>query len=186
MESKMIWGLVFITIGILMLVNYVFGIHLPIFRVLFSLFVIYLGLNMLFGAFNLKVHRLASDDAAIFSSSTFQFDLTDGNKRDSSSYDKEFKTVFGEGTLDLSDVQIGQSDVDLSVKTVFGQTLVYLKKGTPFRVHTKTVFGNTELPGKNQSVIGKFNYQSENLRDQDPALNIDAEVVFGSLVVVER
>lgn len=187
MESKMFWGICFLVIGVLLLVNYVLGVNLPIGRTLVAIAFIYIGVNMLFGDFGVHIRRQATEHAAVFSASQFHFDWADkDNTGFSGKINKEYKTVFGEGVLDLSNVDLSKGGVNIKIKTAFGQTKVIVKKGTPLRVHTNTVFGSSELPEKNLSALGKFNYSSDGLSKDAPALNIDSDVAFGSFQIIEK
>lgn len=193
MESKMFWGICFLVVGVLLLVNYVLGVNLPIGRTLVAIAFIYIGVNMLFGDFGFHIRRQATEHAAVFSSSHFHFEWPDQDKDNgkddsvvSGKINKEYKTVFGEGVLDLSDVDLSKGAVNIKIKTAFGQTKVIIKKGTPLRIHTNTVFGSSELPEKNLSALGKFNYSSDGLSKDAPALNIDSDVAFGSFQIIEK
>jgi predicted membrane protein len=186
----MFWGLFFIAVGVLFLVNYVFGIHLPVFRILFALFLIYLGVSFLFGSFGVKLSTKfsATDHVAIFSKSEFEFKESEigGQKVEESQQEdkRHFQTVFGHSKLDLSARQDlkGQK---LRLTTVFGQTRILVKKGTPLWVDSTTVFGSTHLPGENFNAFGEFKYRSPGVTEKAQALNIQTEVVFGELSVKE-
>lgn len=49
--SKLFWGALVIIAGILIILGGVFKINIPIFRTLFALFLIYIGVHMLMGSF---------------------------------------------------------------------------------------------------------------------------------------
>jgi len=185
--SHMFWGILFVSLGFVLLVNYMFGLQLPVFRILFSLAIIYLGVKMLFGTFDLRIGKVATSNEAIFSSSQFTLDLSDWDSdTDLNRKKNEYNTVFGEGRLDLTDVDLTKGSVNLKINTVFGETKLYVKKGTPIRMRTSTVFGDASLPDGSKGVVGKFNYKTNNADTAESTLNIDADVVFGSLKVVEQ
>ncbi|MBK7960069.1 MAG: hypothetical protein IPK04_01865 [Bdellovibrionales bacterium] len=200
--KSMFWGLFFIAIGVLFLVNYVFGIHLPVFRILFALFLIYLGVSFLFGSFGMKFSSgsHSTENKAIFSKSEFDFKVSSGPGMESpgggvkagenvaeevgEDDPRYFQTVFGNSKLDLS----GRQDLKgqkLRLTTVFGHTRILVKKGTPLWVDSTTVFGSTRLPGENFNAFGEFKYRSPGLTDKSEALSLQTEVVFGELHVKE-
>lgn len=183
MERKMFWGLTFVCLGLILLANYMFGFNLPVFRILFSLAIIYLGLSMLFGSFGVGINKVATDNQAVFSSSQFKFDFMGA---DEGKKGREYSTVFGESELDLTDVDLSKGSVDLKMNTVFGDTKLIVRKDTPLRIRTNAVFGNAALPNKNSSAMGKFKYESQGLAAGAPALNVDANVVFGQFEVIQR
>ncbi|MGZ3797782.1 MAG: hypothetical protein ACXVB1_15535, partial [Pseudobdellovibrionaceae bacterium] len=159
----------------------IFGINIPIIKILFGLFLLYLGVKVIFGAFswdfNFVAERRSSDHEAIFSEAQFIYP----NKKNA----KEYVTVFGSSHLDLTGVSdLGGKEIE--VVSVFGESEVIVKKGTPLRIETNTVFAKSELPGKNVSAFGQFHYSSPELKEQDPALKLKTTAVFGSLKIVEK
>lgn len=183
---SMFWAIAFIVLGSVMLLNYALGINLPAIRILFSVGIIYLGVSMLFGGFNIKLNRVSTANEAIFSESKFTLNLADDKEEaDANDKDQKFQTVFGNGELDLSDVDFSKGSVNVRLDTVFGETRLIVKKGTNVRLTTDTVFGSTNLPKGNKSILGKFTYDL-GANENAPTINVKANVVFGSLEVIER
>lgn len=178
--KSMVWGVLIIVVGICVLLGAIFGINIPIMKILFGLFLLYMGIKVIFGSFswNFQVDKRSSDHEAVFSKSQFQYPNTKNAK--------EYVTVFGKSDLDLSEVTEQSGMQTLELVTVFGESVVYVKKGQALRVETNTVAGKTELPGKNISALGKFEYQTPNLNPEDPALRLNVTVVFGSIRIVEK
>jgi hypothetical protein len=172
--KSMILGTIIVVVGLSVILGAVFGINIPIFKILFGLFFVYLGVKIIFGSFSVDIDAktVASDHQAIFSKSIFTYP--------NRSERNEYATVFGASTLDLSDVS-ELIDKKIEISTVFGETLVKIRKGVPLRVRTKTLMGQTALPGKNISAMGTFDYVSPGVSSSDAALSVDTNVVFGSL-----
>lgn len=179
MGSNMFWGIFFVVLGVLMLINYVFGMNLPVLRILFSVFIIYIGIKMLFGSFGFETKKVTTDYQAIFSKSSFQFPSKDNKEANN-----DYQTVFGNGILDLTTLDLSQGPQKMELDNVFGQTTLILKKDTPFKVDASVVFGQISLPDKKMSSIGDWFYQSENYSQNPNHLDIKADVVFGQLVIV--
>ena len=177
----MFWGLFFVGLGLLMLINYTLGLHLPVFRILFSVGVIYLGVSILLGSFGMKVKKVSSNNEAVLSSA--QFSLGPDLK---SEKDRQYSTVFGEGELDLTDLDLSKGSVDLELNTVFGETRLIVRKDTPLRIRSTSVFGKSTMPGRNENVLGKFDYKTDGLAADAAALNIESNVVFGSFSVIQK
>jgi hypothetical protein len=179
--KSMVWGVIIIVIGLSVLLGAIFGINIPIIKVLFGLFLLYMGIKVLFGAFDFNFQfsgeKRASDHEAVFANSVFQYP----NAKDT----KEYVTVFGRSELDLT-AATDLSTKSLEAVTVFGESVIYVKKGTPLRVVSNTVFGKSDLPGKNISAFGKFEYQTPGLQAADPALNLEVTAVFAGVRVVEK
>lgn len=179
--KSMFWGVAIIVVGLCVLVGAIFGIHIPIFKILFGLFLVYMGIKIIFGSFawdfSMRAEKRSSDHEAVFSQSQFDYP----NSKSS----KEYVTVFGTSRLDLTKTANLQG-VELETVTVFGESEILVKKGTQMRVESNTVFAKSELPGKNISAFGQFHYSTPGLKEADPALSLKVTVVFGSLKIVEQ
>ena len=172
----MFWGMLFISVGILLLLNYIFGIHLPVFKILVAIGFIYIGIKMLFGSFDLDFHKSQTENEAIFSHSNFAIN---GDSR-------RYKTVFGSAKLDLSKVDIGTIKEKISVDTVFGETYILIPRGAPVSIESSAAFASIELPDKNINAFGQFQWHSESYKSDQPALRLKINAVFGALKVVEK
>lgn len=179
--KSMFWGVIIIVIGLSVLLGAVFGIDVPVFRILLGLFLVYFGLKVILGAFSWDIdfvrQKRSSDHESVFAEAQFQYP----NRHNS----KQYVTVFGSSRLDLSNATelAGQ---ELEVISVFGNSDVILKKGTPLRVESNTVFAKAELPGKNISAFGQFHYSTPGLKEEEPALLLKTTAVFGSTKIEER
>ena len=177
--KSMVLGVIIILVGLSVLLGAVFGINLPVMKILLALFFIYLGVKILIGPMDWKMdaEKRSTDHEAVFSQSRFQYP----NSKEA----KEYVTVFGSSVFDLSEVPdlIGKK---IEAVTVFGDSKIFVKKGTPLRIETNTVFAKSEIPGKNISAMGKFNYQTPGLNDTDPALELKVTSVFGQSQVIEK
>lgn len=178
--KSMILGTIIIVIGLSVLLGAVFGINIPVIKILLGLFLLYMGIKVLFGAFSwnfeMTAEKRSSDHEAVFAEAQFQYP----NAKDAS----EYVTVFGKSTLDLTNLEPTEKKIE-SV-AVFGESVIYVKKGQALRVVSNTVLGKSELPGKNISAFGKFEYQTPGLQVTDPALNLEITAVFASIRVVEK
>ncbi len=176
--KSMILGTIIVVVGLSVILGAVFGVNIPIFKILLGLFFVYLGVKIIFGSFSIDIDSktVASDHQAIFSKSTFTYP--------NQSQKNEYATVFGASTLDLTNSS-DLMDKKVEISTVFGETVVRVRKGVPLRVRTKTLVGQTTLPGKNISAIGTFEYVTPGISSSDSALSIDTNVVFGSVKIEE-
>ena len=173
----MFWGFVFIGIGVVIIVNLLFGISLPIFKILIGLFFVYMGLKMIFGSFDMNFKKVSSSTEAIFSTSDFSPSETKSEK---------YVTVFGTGNLDLSSLTAGDLPKELEIDVVFGTTHVKVPKGTPLVVKSNVAFGRAKLPDNNSTSLGGWTYKSpEVTSDEIAVLKINADVVFGQIVLIQ-
>ncbi|MGZ3770898.1 MAG: hypothetical protein ACXVCP_10025 [Bdellovibrio sp.] len=177
--KSMFWGVVIIIVGVSVLLNAIFGIDIPVFKIFFGLFLTYLGIKIIFGSFawnfSFTSDKRSTDNEAVFSKSQFIYPNTKESK--------EYVTVFGQSNLDLT--KAGK-DVRLESVTVFGESEIIVKKGMPLRIESNTVFAKSSLPGKNVATFGQFHYSTPGLKDTDPALSLKVTAVFGSVKVTEQ
>jgi predicted membrane protein len=172
MRSKMFWGIIFIAIGIILILNYVFGLHMPIMRTLFAIFLIYTGIKMLFGNFGMEFHKYKSETQAIFSESDFKF---------SDEGDNSYNTVFGTSRLDLTNTDLQKIRESIEINTVFGSTRVKIPKNFPIKVKAEVAFGRVVFPTKEFNALGETTYTSDNFKSDQPYLKVKAHAVFGDI-----
>jgi len=176
MRMGLFWGLLLILIGIVIIVNMVFGIHIPIIRTLIALFFIFLGIKILLGNGWCPVSLPCGKNEVVLHERTFN--SLPGAKN-------EYDVVFGKGTFDLRHINLA-GPTQLRVDTVFGGSEILLSKGTPVRVEADVAFGGASLPDQETGGFGKFNYQSENFDPQGKHLVIKASAVFGGVEIRYR
>lgn len=169
LTSGVFWGVVLILLGLSVVVKAVFHIDIPLFRILFALVVIYLGVRVLVGGFG----GIQSRHSVVF------------GERDMRPVagTRSYAVVFGQGALDLSGEKAPESARHLEFNTVFGSGRLILPRDVPVRVKASAVFGNARFPNGNNVAFGDHVYQSDAWNDGRPGLEIEATVVFGELVI---
>lgn len=166
------WGVVLILIGLGVIINVVFGIKIPIFRTIFALFLIYLGVQMLTGiSFWNK-----SKKAAIFEEKKIEVTTT------SDKYD----VVFGKGEIDLSGIELKDQNVRVDINTVFGGSVIKINPALPTKIIVSSAFGGAHLPDGNVVAFGQYTYKNESFKNAKKYLLINASVVFGGIEFVEK
>lgn len=179
------FGLILIGAGIVFFINALFGLSIPIFRILFALSLLYFGIQMLFNSFGFHFKKVTTTNEALFGSSQFKLNMNSSLHKDRGN--KEYNTVFGDSELDLRDLDLSKGSTTISMNTVFGETRLIVKKDTPLRLHTNAVFGDTNLPSSNLSKFGSGTYNNDlALENSQFVLNVDANIVFGTLSVIEK
>jgi predicted membrane protein len=169
-KTAMFIGLFFLLFGLSIILKAVFKIDLPVFRVLIALFLIYLGVKMLFTDYSFRMHAEPFTDkrTAVFAEGDFK-----AGKESHQSY----SVVFGDGKLDLTEAQ---ADDAVEVHSVFGNMDVYLDPKKLTQVRANSVFGEVSMPD-GQSV--SFGSLQARVPDQpgDPKLRVHAHCVFGNI-----
>ncbi|MBI1184925.1 hypothetical protein GC194_11680 [bacterium] len=163
--SKIFWGAAIILIGISFIAQAVFKIHLPVGRIIFSLFFIYLGVKMLLGGFGHK------GNSNIMSSSQIKVESLQSTKYD---------VVFGSQVIDFTQAVATQNST-VEVNVVFGSSKIILPGNLNVHIESSSAFGSVRTPG-NETVFGQNSYRNTS-NDSTVVLNLKVNAVFGSASV---
>ena len=165
LSAGIIWGVLLVLLGLSVIAKAVFHIDIPVFRVLLGLFFIYMGVQIIWG----RGFGWGGSCARVFTEGKVQ----DGEKT------REYNIIFGEGTIDLTDVEIKDKTVELKANAIFGSSKVKLKSGTPAIVHANTAFGMTRMPNGDGAAVGSLYYKTATYREDKPHLVLEINSVFG-------
>lgn len=175
--SRMFWGGIVILIGLSIILSAVFKIHIPLFRIIIALIIIYFGFTVLVGSFKSKGGK-AAEASDVFSSSAL--------KADPSSLKSEYNVVFGNQAIDFTEITDG-ADKTVELNTVFGSQTLYLNPNTRLRVKANAVFGQVRLPDDHSVSFGDYNYVQEPADTLSAGtLFIEANAVFGNIKVISK
>ncbi len=168
--SSIFWGLLIILFGISIIIKAVFKIDIPIFRMVFALLLIYWGVKLMFG----NVFSKKTEGTVVFSEAKF----------DASSSNNEYNVIFGRSDIDLRNIDLSQGNVRAEVNIIFGSGSVYLSPEVPAIIKVETVFGDSRLPDKAVSSFGNTVYRTPVFKEDEPHLQIEMDIVFGSGKVI--
>lgn len=182
---RMFWGILFLLIGASIILNHVFGIDLPIFRIVFGLWLVYLGVKILFGGFgiNFSANKIKTDSEILFIEGQFEYPPKDVKKMKSNS-DEEYVTIFGKSSIDLTQLEKDKK-IEVEFSTVFGKTEILVPAGRSVKLVSDVVFGSIDFPNRNSSAFGKTVFQTEPFNDSD-AIIIHADAVFGQINITPK
>ena len=172
MGAGVFWGVLLILVGLALIIRFVFNVDFPLFKVLFALFFIYIGLRILFGGFGLFRFETGPDDVLFGEREFFQPETN-----------KEYNVVFGKGNFDFTNVDLSQGNVNVKIGTVFGASEIRIPRDMPVRIVADAVFAGAELPDGNTAVFGSSTYLSESFHPDSNHLKIKLDVVFGGAQV---
>jgi len=190
-NSKAIWGLIIIGIGILLLFqNFNFidigefiGNYWPVLLILW-------GLRLAFkrshhqepSSIYMGDKNLVSDDDEPNHSNVFgdvEVKIETKNFRGG-----RIHTVFGDVEVDLSDLNIASGEKTLYLSGVFGDVEVAIPKNLPFKVKANLVAGEIKLLGQKRSGFSiQDTYRSAGYESAVNRLNISISHVFGEIKV---
>ena len=170
--SEIFWGGLLILIGVSAILKS-FNINIPILRIAFALFFIYLGLSIFFG------HSLFLEkdrNTVIFSETNIR--VEELNQR-------EFNIIFGKGVVDLRGISI-EDDELIEINTIFGSADVIIPDDIPVVIRASSVFGSASLPDGNNVTFGDLSYRSPKQEGTKNRLTVKANVVFGGLDITRK
>ena len=166
--SGVFWGVVLIVLGLSVIINMVFHIHIPLFRILFALLVIYVGIRILAGG---GFHPFMPDKNTVMFGETTVNELLL----------KQYNVIFGKGNFDLTKAKPVEGTVELN--TIFGAVEVVLPAGVPAKVAADAVFAGAQLPDGSTVSFGSSVWKTPGYDESKPHISIKASVVFGGLAV---
>jgi hypothetical protein len=167
-------GVFIILLGLGIIVNVIFHIHLPIFKILFGLVLIFIGLKIIFGSWISFPSGQGKSGNVIFQERTYR-----GLPRDS----KEYNAVFGKAVVDLRGIELKEKVTLVKINAVFGGAEVILGEATPVRIKADAVFGGIQLPDNISGAFGTSTFQSKNFDENKNYLVIEGTSVFGGIVI---
>ncbi len=166
------WGVVLVLLGLSVILKAVFNIHLPIFRLVLALILIWFGVKLLVGNnYSMNCRGWHSGKGAMFCESSW-----------SQKEGSDFSTVFGKGTVDATN-----GTTPIKVSTVFGSTNLLVSKTVPVEVRSEVVFGALSLPDGSIIPFGDNSWRNDAAKVAGAVPRIvNVSVVFGECRVVEK
>jgi hypothetical protein len=164
--SNFIWGSLLIVIGVSLLLKAFFGISLPIMRVAIGVFLLYLGLTFL-----VPTKTIGHETKAIiFNKKYIHADLFE---------DHAYSVIFGEGTIDLSELD---KPTHVQIKSSYSSTTVILDPNIPTKVIIDSMFSNVSLPDETITSFGHYSYKNMDKTVQ-PLLVVRVKALFSKVIV---
>jgi len=173
MSVSLFWGVVIILFGISLILKS-FKIDLPVVKIFFAFFFIYLGIRLFIGK-----------EFSIFSGREDKQSVVFGEKTMSIVEDgKEYNVVFSGAKFDLRGMDIPEGKtVKIDLNTVFGGSQVIVSRNLPIHVQSHTVFAGTKMPDGNTSAFGNLTYDYDSIKNAQPRLILETNTVFGGLQI---
>jgi predicted membrane protein len=176
--SGVFWGIVVMILGLSIVLNVVFKIHIPIFGVFIGLLVVYIGISILLGSFGIKKWspRTGNSTDTVFNEQTI--DDIKGN---------DYNVVFGKLNIDLRSVDLSAGTVTKEINTIFASSEIRISSSTPVKIEANAAFSGAKMPDENVASFGTYVYRSPNLDESKSFLRIKMNTVFGgSEIIVDK
>jgi predicted membrane protein len=161
-----LWGIFLIVTGIFLMLKHYLNWNVPALRIIFGLFVIFLGISILIGGFGTK------EDNNIFFGA---------GKLKVQSGKTDYNVVFSNGVVDLSTVPDGTDKIEIN--TVFGESEIILPKDRKVTIKATAAFASTVLPNGSRLSFGDQLYNTGPEDGDARELYIELNTVFASTKV---
>jgi len=175
MGAGLFWGAFLLLMGVALIIKVVFNVDFPVFKVVVGIFLVMLGIKVLFGRTLISEHHFKAEET-IFNERVY----------DNPESGKEYTVLFAKGVYDFTNVDLEQGSFRVKVATVFGGTQIIIPRDKPVRIQADAVFAGAELPDGNNAVFGTSIYESDSWSADTASIDIKVEVVFGGVQVIER
>jgi predicted membrane protein len=169
------WGVLLICLGVWFIVRRYVPVQIPIVRIIFAVFFIYLGVRVL-------AHGPGFRDrnTAVFSDTVMEYNDVPGARKN------DYNVIFGTSVVDLTGVTVASETIRQEVNVIFGSGTLKIKAGTPVRVDMSSAFGTVEAPNGSSVAFGDNVYVTPEYKDGEKHLRVRANTVFGKLRIVEQ
>jgi hypothetical protein len=168
--TQAFWGVFLIVMGVAIVLKVLLKVEIPLVRLFIALVLIYAGIGMLLDKGWNKSQRIVAFDGR---------EVTVTGVPES-----EYNILFGHGVIDLTGVSLKGRNTLIKVNTIFAGSALKLNPAIPTRVSINYAFAGVQLPGTDSSFLGKKEYHTPGFREDKPYLQINADVVFGELSIM--
>jgi hypothetical protein len=165
--GTLFWGTLLILIGLQLLVSAIFGIDLPVLRLAFGVWIVYLGISLLYGIMPWRTYLYHWSTNSTHKTQT----------EDSSSH----SVVFGTQHLNFSDLDF-TVQTEKTTNTVFGTTYITLDPTVPTSINASAIFGTVIFPNNRQVASGSESYNNYSNSDVS-VLILNVNAVFGTVII---
>ncbi|MFC2120522.1 LiaF domain-containing protein [Bacteroidota bacterium] len=177
MGFVILFGVFMILLGIGLVVRVIFHLDFPVGRFILALFIIFIGVKLLFGhRLNFVSHRESNNDI-IFSERSIDVTSLD---------EKEYNVIFGSANIDLTNIDLEGEKKVFTIHAVFSGVEIKVSENIPLVVTTEAVFGAVNLPKESVGGFGSSVFKSGNFDSDKPHLYIKASSVFGGIKIKYR
>ncbi|HON10477.1 MAG TPA: hypothetical protein PLE24_06375 [Chitinispirillaceae bacterium] len=168
--SGIFWGVILILIGVAIIIRIVFNIHIPVFRIVLALILIYLGLKVLLGG----AWTRCGSSSAVFQSSDLKI----------TGESHEYNVIFGSSRIDAS-MPLAKGNDKLEINTIFGSSVLEIPSDIPVLIKVSAAFSGARMPDGNFVSFGDYTYKNKAFDKSAPYRLIKASVIFGSMTIRE-
>lgn len=168
--SSIFWGIIIILFGLSIILKAAFNLDIPVFRIVFAVIIIYIGLSMLTGNSGIKTEK----NKAIFQEKKLEYHKNTD----------EYSIIFSKADLDLTNIDENQKNIECNV--VFGSGEILINPKVPMKITGSAAFGATKLPDGSIASFGTATYKTKTFKESEKYIDLKVNAVFGELVIKEK
>lgn len=162
-------GGLFILFGVSIILKVIWNIHLPVVRIGFALFLIYIGLALIFDS-----PRCKKDYEQVIQQGTEKTWLFTSSRTGLEDNVSSFHAIFSSLVADFSSISRDTKRV-IYLKAIFGSIEVLLPVDVPVKIEGSAVFGEIQFPDNQNINFGSLS------TGESASIVIVAEAVFGAI-----
>ena len=152
-----------ILFGIYILIRYCFNVNMPfilytpIFRMIFSIIIVFLGIYILIGVYYLGDN------------------IPDYKKR-------YYRLFFKTSNIDFSNIEIDRN-INITVDSIFSDTIIFINQNIQVYIKASSSFGSISLPTGDSISFGEVNFI---IGDSDKILYLNVNSAFGQIRILYK
>lgn len=162
-SSKIVLGLLLILTGIYFIIRYCFNINMPfilytpIFRMIFSIIIMFLGIYILIGVYyvgeNLPQYKRAY-----------------------------YRIFFKTSSMDFTNLEVDRN-LNITIDSAFSDTIIFINQNIQVHIKASSAFGNISLPTGDSVSFGEINFIMGN---SDKILYLNVNSAFGQVRILYK
>ena len=162
-SSKIVLGLLLILTGIYFIIRYCFNINMPfilytpIFRMIFSIIIMFLGIYILIGVYyvgeNLPKYKSAY-----------------------------YRIFFKTSSMDFTNLEVDRN-LNITIDSAFSDTIIFINQNIQVHIKASSAFGNISLPTGDSVSFGEINFIMGN---SDKILYLNVNSAFGQVRILYK
>jgi predicted membrane protein len=168
------WGIFFLILGVTIILKTFFNINIPLFRIIFALFFIWIGIKILIGGPIFKSNK----NGVVFGEA--RIDAGDINQSKD-----EYSIVFGRGTIDLTKIELDKINNEININTIFAYSMIKLNSEIPAVINVDSAFARAKFPDETETSFGSYTYKTKSFNEEKPYFKIKVDLIFGALDIIE-
>lgn len=156
---------------VIMGISIITGISIPIFRIIFGLFFVYLGIVVItkkrFFCSGKRGERYFNDERITVTNDSLE---------------KEYSLLFGKGYYDFTALS-ASNNKKIKISVAFGALEVKINKEDPVKIVITSAFAKASTPDGTVISFGSHEYTTTTFDKNKNYILIEADVAFGSLII---